>query len=114
MPQLGGNLGLDVDSGLATPAAVLMVIGVSNTIYNGLPLPLDLAILGAPGCELATSVDATDLLIAAPGPNPWAFAIPNNPALMCFEFFQQAAVLDLPANAFGFVLSNATAAVVGN
>jgi PKD repeat protein len=114
MPQLGGNIGLDVDSGLATPAAVLMVIGLSNTIYNGLPLPLDLAILGAPGCELATSVDATDLLIAAPGPNPWAFAIPNNPALMCFEFFQQAAVLDLPANAFGFVLSNATAAVVGN
>ena len=79
-----------------------------------LPLPLDLAILGAPGCMLATDALATDLLIAGPGPNPWSFAVANNPALMCFEFYQQGAVLDPTANAFGFVLSNATAAVVGN
>lgn len=114
LPQIGGTYGLDVDSGLAAPAAVLVIVGASKDLYGGLPLPLDLAILGAPGCNLAASVDAADLLIAAPGANPWAFAIPNNPALSCFEFYQQAAVLDLPANAFGFVLSNATAAVVGN
>jgi len=40
--------------------------------------------------------------------------VPNNPALMCYEFYQQAVVLDLPANGLGIVLSNATAAVVGN
>jgi PKD repeat protein len=115
LPQLGGTYQLDVDAGLAAPAtAVVMVMGVSKTIYNGLPLPLDLGILGAPGCLLATDVLATDLLIAAPGPNPWTFAVANNPALMCFEFYQQAAVLDPAANAFGFVVSNATAAVVGN
>jgi len=114
LPQLGGIYSLDVDTGLAAGSAVVMVLGVSKTIYNGLPLPLDLAILGAPGCMLATDALATDLLIAGPGPNPWSFAVANNPALMCFEFYQQGAVLDPTANAFGFVLSNATAAVVGN
>ena len=114
MPQLGTNFELTVDSGLAAPTAVLMVLGNNNTIFNGLPLPLDLAILGAPGCMLATDLLATDVLTALPGPNTWSFAVANNPALSCIEFFQQGAVLDLAANSFGFVLTNATAAVLGN
>jgi len=114
LPQIGGTYTLDVDPGLAGPQAVVMVLGVSKDIYNGLPLPLDLAILGAPGCMLATDVLATDLLLTAGGVTPWSFAVANDPTLMCFEFYQQGAVLDPAANSFGFVVSNATAAVCGN
>ena len=47
-------------------------------------------------------------------PAPFSVSVPNNSALTCFQFYQQAAVLDGAANAFGFVLSNATAASAGN
>lgn len=116
VPQLGGTFQVDVDAGLAAaPAtAVVIVVGANKSVYNGLPLPLDLGIIGAPGCFLATEALGTALLIAAPGANPWTYPIPNNLALMCFEFYLQGAVLDPAANAFGFVVSNATAAVVGN
>lgn len=114
MPQIGTNYELDVNSALAAPAAAVIVVGESKDVYNGLPLPLDLGILGAAGCELAASADATSLLIANPGGgNIWGFAIPNDPLLLCYRFYQQAAILDVPANSFGFVLSNATAAVCG-
>ena len=114
LPQFGTNYELSVDSGLTTLTAVVMVLGSSNTVFNGLPLPLDLTSLGAPGCSLATDLLLTDLLTAQPGANTWSFGVPNNPALSCYEFFQQGAVFDLAANSFGFVLTNATAAVVGN
>ena len=115
MPQLGGTFGLELDAQLPAPAIALMIIGVSKDTFNGLPLPLDLAILGAPGCNLATSSEATSVLTTLPGiPAAFSLPVPNNAALSCFSFYQQAAVLDGAANAFGFVLSNATAASAGN
>ncbi|MFK7742126.1 MAG: PKD domain-containing protein [Planctomycetota bacterium] len=114
LPQLGASYTLDVETGLAAPAAVLLAAGVNKDLYNGLPLPLDLGIIGAAGCELATSVDATDVLVAGPGATPWSLPIPANPALACFTFYFQGAVLDLPANSLGFVLTNAVAGVVGS
>ena len=114
VPQLGGALGLDLDSGSAAPGLAVMVVGLSKDLFNGLPLPLDLAILGAPGCNLATSADLTSVLLTLPGPNAFTLPIPNNPALTCANIYQQAAIEDAAANSFGFVLSNATAAVIGN
>ena len=113
-PQLGSALGLDLDAGSAAPGLAVVVVGLSRDLFNGLPLPLDLAILGAPGCNLATSVDLTTPLFTAPGSNPYSLGIPNNPSLICAPIYQQAAIQDAAANAFGFVLSNATAAVIGN
>lgn len=115
MPQLGTNYEVDVDAGLGVAAATIVVLGESKDVFNGLPLPLDLGVIGAPGCELATSADATALLIANPGPgNIYPVPIPNDPLLICASFYAQAAVLDIPANSLGFVLSNAQAAVIGN
>ncbi|MEC8651424.1 MAG: PKD domain-containing protein [Planctomycetota bacterium] len=115
LPQLGGSLDLELDAQLPAPSIALMIIGVSKDTFNGLPLPLDLAILGAPGCNLATSTEVTSTLTTLPGtPAPFSVSVPNNSALTCFQFYQQAAVLDGAANAFGFVLSNATAASAGN
>ena len=113
LPQLGGTYGLDVDTGLAGPSAFIVVLGTSKDVYNGQQLPVDLGVVGAPGCSLATSVVGLDVVITNPGANPWSFSVPNSPALLCFEFFQQGAVLDT-ANPLGLVLSNAIASVVGN
>jgi|GEM_PF-4203105 len=114
MPQLGGSYDLELDPGLPTPGVGVLVIGLSKDLFNGLPLPLDLAILGAPGCNLATSADLTQVAPTAGAPAMVSIPIPSNPTLQCFQLYQQAAVLDPTANAFGFVLSNATAAIVGN
>jgi len=114
LPTIGGTYSLDVDAGLGAPAAVVVVTGLSKDLYNGLPLPLDLGVVGAPGCNLAASVDLADVVIAGPGPATWQFAVPNNPVLQCFKLYNQAAVLDQAANSFGFVLSNAVAGVCGN
>lgn len=114
-PTIGGTFAMNLDAGLAAPAATVMIAGLSKSVYNGLPLPLDLGLLGAPGCDLRTSVDVTSVVIANPGaPNPWSLPIPNQANLACVTFYNQLAVLDPTANNFGFVLSNAIAAQIGN
>ncbi len=111
-PQIGGALSTTVDNlpfGIA-----IMVIGVSNTISGGaIPLPLDLGLLGAPGCPLRVSLDVTETLIGAGNTANWNFSIPAQPALMGYRLYNQAAVLDT-TNAFGFVTSNAYGWVIGN
>ncbi|MFN3240013.1 MAG: PKD domain-containing protein [Planctomycetota bacterium] len=115
LPQLGGNYEVDLDAGLGVAAASIIVLGESKDLFNALPLPFDLGVIGAPGCNLAVSADATSLLIANAGPgNLYSLPIPNDPLLICAKFYAQAAVLDIPANTLGFVLSNAQAAVIGN
>ena len=77
-------------------------------------LPLSLAALGAPDCELLVSVDLTAVTMTdASGAALVPVAVPNDPALLDAEFFEQFAVLDAAANGFGFVFSNGGAGVVG-
>lgn len=113
-PVLGSSLDLEVDAQLPALAGVLMLYGLGKDTFSGLPLPLDLGVIGAPGCDLAMTGDLSSLLLANPGANTVSLPIPNNPALQCFTFYQQAAVVDFAANQLGFVLSNASAAVIGN
>jgi hypothetical protein len=49
----------------AAPSGVnaALYVGLSNTDWNGVPLPYDLAFLGLPGCALHTSVDALALRV---------------------------------------------------
>jgi PKD repeat protein len=111
-PQIGGTLTTNLDN-LPFGIAV-MVIGLSNTLSGGaIPLPLDLGFVGAPGCPLRVSLDATDTVVGVAPTASWSFAIPANPVLMGFLIYNQAAVLDT-VNAFGFVTSNAYGWVIGN
>jgi autotransporter-associated beta strand protein len=110
-PTLGGTLTVGLDN-LPFGIAV-MVLGTSNTVGPLGPLPLDLGILGAPGCPLRVSVDVTDTVVGAGNAATWSFAVPNSGALAGFKLYNQAAVLDT-SNAFGFVTSKAYAWIVGS
>lgn len=111
-PTIGGTLSTTLDN-LQFGIAV-MVIGLSNTLSGGtIPLPLDLGFLGAPGCPLRVSLDVTATIVGAGTTANWSFAIPNQPTLLGFQLYNQAAPLD-SSNAFGLVTSDAYAWVVGN
>jgi hypothetical protein len=111
LPRLGTTLQTTLTN-LQNDLAVL-VVGLSNTAWGAAPLPLDLGIVGAPGCPLRVSVDGSATVAGTAGTATWSFAIPNLPALNGFKVYSQAASLD-STNAFGFVLSNAYGWVVGN
>ncbi|MFN9276348.1 MAG: PKD domain-containing protein [Planctomycetota bacterium] len=110
-PTLGGTLTVGLDN-LSFGLAV-MVIGTSNTAGPLGPLPLDLGILGAPGCPLRVSVDATDTVVGAGATATWNFAVPNALPLSGVKLYNQAAVLDA-SNAFGFVTSKAYGWILGS
>lgn len=115
MPTLGGTYSLDVTN-MPAPGIGVMMTGISKDFYVGLPLPLDLGIIGAAGRLLQQSADITSTIIAPTGTTSanWTFPIPNNPLFACFKLYNQAAVLDISANGLGFSFSDAQAAVVGN
>lgn len=95
------------------PSAVsLLVIGASNTTWNGLPLPIDLGAFGAPGCNLYVS---GDVFLPATNYNGTVYvALPLARTLRpSTRFFVQGLAVDLAANPLGVVFSNAAAATVG-
>jgi len=111
-PTLGGTLTVGLNN-LPFDIAV-MVIGLSNSVGPLGPLPLDLGVLGAPGCPLRVSVDATDTVSGSGTTATWNFAIPNTPGLTGFKLYSQAAVLDPFLNAFGFATSKSYAWILGS
>ena len=113
MPTLGGTYSMDI-TGMPPPGIGVMMIGIDNTTWNGLPLPFDLGIIGATGCNLLQSANVTSTVVATGPAANWSISIPANPVFACATLFNQVAVLDLTANSLGFSFSNARAAVMGN
>lgn len=109
-PKIGTTFVLQ-SLNLPLSGPVFLALGASDTLYGPTTLPLNLAPLGAPQCNLLVSIDnlfpSTNILGAA----TWGFPIPNIPGGV---FFTQAVVFDQPANAFGITLSNAVRGVVGS
>jgi len=99
-----------------TPPASLgiHVLGLSGTMSPFGPLPFDLTMLGAPGCQLRVSPDVTGFLFGgATGSMTWSIGIPNSPAITGLPIFSQVLVLDPAANALGIVTSDANQLIVG-
>ena len=92
----------------------LMATGLSGTQSGGLPLPLPLAAIGMPGCDLLVEALLVDAVAAAGTTVAWSLPLPAGSALLGLRFFQQGFVFDPAANAFGFVASNAAAATIGS
>jgi PKD repeat protein len=111
-PVLGGTLTANV-TGLPVDVGVLLV-GLSNTVSAFGPLPLDVAPLGIPGCFARVSLDGTAVVLGAGGVGSWSLPIPAQPSLAAFQLYTQCLVFDAPANAFGAVLGDAWAGILGN
>jgi hypothetical protein len=113
LPMVGTSWNVQIARAPGSGVA-LLAIGDSDAVASGLPLPLNLAALGAPACNLLTSFPVT---VATPtdvtGEAVLTLSLPANPAIIGFQLFNQWFVLDPPANAFGFTVSNGGKATVG-
>jgi len=114
LPTLGGTVDVILSDALTnTPA--MFLFGNSDSTWQGAPLPASLAAFGAAGCELLVSIEITAVTMTdGDGSATVPVTVPNNPALIDAEFFEQFAVLDVAANPFGFAFSNAGAGLVGH
>lgn len=110
VPGLGTTLSVDLGN---LPVGIgIMITGLSNTLAGGsLPLPLSLASVGWPGCDLLVDPLVTSTLVGTGTSATWTLAIPNQASLVGFELFNQGASLDTgPA---GLAFSNGGRARVG-
>ena len=114
LPSLGASFDVELAGAIAGTPAVLL-LGDSDASWQGVALPSSLAAVGAPGCELLVSVDATRLALTdGAGEAAVPISVPNVTSLLDAAFFEQFAVLDPAANSLGVALSNAGAGVVGH
>ncbi len=122
-PHLAGVVGAEPRIGTTTtvrasnlPIAVtvpIFVFGTSNAVDPGPPtyaLPLDLGILGWPGCQQLVSDDASFLSITNTGQADYSINVPLDFSLVGYEFHVQAFVLFTPS---GVAVSNGVTGVVG-
>jgi hypothetical protein len=111
LPGLGAALNLDLGS-LPASTQCILALGASDTAYGPLPLPFDLAILGAPGCLLTQDAPiALGFASSGQGTATLALTVPNNPGLAGVPLFFQALVVAPGANPVGLILTNGIAAI---
>jgi hypothetical protein len=98
---------------------VIAAVGFSNTTYNGLPLPLDLALISVPGCFLNAAADTLILRpVAIPvggtyGEATLTINVPNNVALQNTRVYQQALVFDFTPTGWFVGTSQGLRGVIG-
>lgn len=106
-PILGRSLELRIDalpvSRLSPPFGLL---GFTRDSVGGIPLPIDLAPIGMPGCSLLVSLEVDVALDNLGGYARWSLPIPFAPNLLGAEVYLQAFALDPGVNALGATMSN--------
>jgi hypothetical protein len=112
LPRLGTNLLVVLDH--LPQNLCFFITGFSNTTASIGSLPFDLGPFGAPGCLARVSLDSTTLLVGSNGNALSSMTIPNLQSLLGAQLYQQALVIDSPANQLGAVVSNAAALMIGN
>lgn len=106
-PVLGSTLQVGADIGAANRSAIAMWIGISKTTWQGLQLPFDLRIIGAPDNFLNSSREVElPRITHTGGGGRTSLPIPNNPILKGLTVFLQGFVLDPTANSLGIVSTN--------
>lgn len=115
VPALGSTFSRQL-TGAPAFAPYLLMQGLSNVTANGgsVPLPYDLTPLGAPSCTI--NVDPainTFGFTDAAGVAEWSMNVPNALALRGLPWFEQALVLNAPANSFGAQVSNYARVILG-
>ncbi len=112
-PVIGATYRLAMQSRMSTYVPGALQLGFSSQAFGGVPLPLDLAFIGAPGCALAASVDIAYGYVLSPAATIANIPIPNVVSFVGFQFYGQIAVADPAANVYGVVYSNGFASRVG-
>jgi hypothetical protein len=111
-PWLGDSVAIVLGNGpSAAPAAIWG--GASNSVYGALALPLALAPIAMPGCDLLTSIDAMVLTAAISGEAAIVLTVPNQVLLLGAEFHVQGAFFDALANPTGIAMSAALTLGIG-
>ncbi len=105
-PGLGSSLSIQLQ-GLPANAACVGITGRSTQSWAGIPLPLNLAVLGMPGCVLRMSLDRLSSFQANQGQALWEVDIPTNESLIGQPLYLQVVYSDPGANAAGLKLSQA-------
>lgn len=114
LPVLGEAFTAEL-SNLPENAVAVGILGLSHSSLGGFPLPLNLGILGMPGCFLYTDSRRTYSLSAQGNTVAWDIMLPLGSEWMGRSFYQQAMVLDAGAgNALGLIASNAGEGVIGS
>ncbi len=112
-PRLGQSVTL-TGSQLRPNQLAVFVFGFSNTTWAGQPLPLDLTALGMPTCRAYCSVDLMTLVPNTTSVAQATLALPSTLSTLGATLNAQLLATDPGVNAFGAVLSNGLALVVGN
>jgi hypothetical protein len=94
-------------------AGAVGVLGASRTSWNGIPLPVDLGIVGMTGCTLLAAPDLFLPLPRAGSTADWTLPIPLDHALAGAGFFQQVILGDPGINVLGLAATSGGDAVVG-
>jgi major intracellular serine protease len=105
-PEIG--LPLKIDFALAkSQTPVLLSLSLSNSKWNGIPLPLDLTPFGASGCKLLAGLDIIFVGTAnKTGSGSFSFPIPLDKTLIQLNTYFQSLVIDPGANNLGLAFSN--------
>lgn len=114
-PRLGMNFDCTVQG---VPGALhFMMVGLGDSSFGGAPLPLNLAPLGAPSCNLyqdaAITTSAAINLTAPPATYVSSTSLPNLPAFVGFVFYLQPLAVDVTIVPLGIFTGNAVRATVG-
>jgi hypothetical protein len=103
-----------LNSTFVTPAIV--AVGFDQSSYQGIPLPLPLAVIGLPGCTLYHSNDVSVSVGVAPGAAQftWSLGLPNSANFLGQEMFVQGLHLEFPGAGSWAALSNAVGIRIGD
>lgn len=114
LPWIGEYYQVSVTN-VPTSTAGFMTVGLSDTVWNGMPIPVDLTGFGLAGCQAWLGPDFSALFFVNNGVGSWGLTVCNCPFAVGIQYSLQAVVLDPGApNALGAVMSNAQRATIGN
>ena len=111
MPRIGQDFEIALTD-VPTNKTGFLLLGSSNTSWNGVPLPLSLPF--QPKCSVLVSAQTVVRLSTGPSTTlKWGFPMPNNPAMLGGSFYSQAMFLDAVFFLPRIAMTNGGHAVIG-
>ncbi len=104
---------LSVTVNPAPQSFAVLATGFSDQTYGTVTLPMALASAGMPGCELRVAPEHLQLGFGASGTVRFDLPVPDLPALVGVEFWQQAFTIAIGSNLAGVLLSDSKRGRIG-